>query len=78
MKLHAFADSNIYVMDETPVWLDMVSFTTADKVGAKDIPPKTSGHVKVCVSVCSTMKGDGTKLKPFILFLLGQSKRQKH
>ena len=55
MKL-AFADSNIYVMDETPIWLDMVSSTTADKVGAKDIPPKTSGHVKVCVSVCSTMK----------------------
>ena len=78
MKLHTFADSNIYVMDETPVWLDVVSSTTVDEVGAKDIPLKTSGHVNVCVSVCNTIKEDSTKLKPFILFLLVQSKRQKH
>ena len=35
MKLHAFANSNIYVMDETPVWLDTVSSTTASKDGTK-------------------------------------------
>ena len=45
MKLSAFANLNIYVMDETPVWLDMVSSTT---VGAKDVPLETSGNEKVC------------------------------
>ena len=45
MKLSAFANLNIYVMDEMPVWLDMVSSTT---VGAKDVPLETSGNEKVC------------------------------
>lgn len=68
MKLSAFANLNIYVMDETPVWLDMVSSTTVSKVGVRDVPPKTSNHEKICASVCIAMKGDSTNLKLFIAF----------
>ena len=32
-----FAPSNIYAMDETPVWEDMVATTTVEKVGAKEV-----------------------------------------
>ena len=55
-------------MDETPVWADMVTDTTVESVGKKDIPMKITGHEKVRVSVCLAAKGDGTKMKPFIVF----------
>ena len=55
-------------MDETPVWKNMVSSTTVDKTGSKDVPLKTTGHEKVRVSVCLAAKGDGMKLKPFVVF----------
>ena len=68
-KQFQFPNSSILAMDETPVWADMVSSTTVDKTGAIDVPLKTTGHEKVRVSVCLTAKGDGTKLKPFIVFV---------
>ena len=55
-------------MDETTVWGDMVSATTVNKTGAKDVPLESTGHEKVRVSVCLTAKADGKKLKPFIVF----------
>ena len=55
-------------MDETPVWDDMVSDTTDDKVGATSVNLKTTGHEKVMVTVCLSARADGTKLKPFIVF----------
>ena len=55
-------------MDETAVWSDMVSATTVNKTGAKDVPLKSTGREKVRVSVCLTAKADGKKLKPFIVF----------
>ena len=67
-KQFKFNNSSIIAMDETPVWSDMVSSTTADKSGTKDVPLKTTGHEKVRVSVCLAARGDGTKLKPFIVF----------
>ena len=30
-RLHAFAESDIIAMDETPVWSDMISNTTIEK-----------------------------------------------
>ena len=62
MKRHSFVPSNIYAMDEPPVWMDMIAPTTIAKVEEKDIPLKSSGHVKSRVTVCLTMKADGTKL----------------
>lgn len=68
-KQFDFKESSIIAMDETPVWNDMVSSTTVARTGEKDIPLKTTGHEKVRVSVCLAAKGDGTKLKPFIVFV---------
>ena len=64
-----FDPSNIIAMDETPVWADMVSSTTVNKTGQKEIMLKTTGHEKVRVSVCLAAKADGSKLKPFIVFV---------
>ena len=64
-----YNDSDIIAMDETAVWKDMLSSTTVDNVGEKSIRLKTTGHEKSKVSVCLTAKADGTKLKPFIVFL---------
>ena len=46
----------------------MVSETTVEATGAKDVPMKSTGHEKVRVSVCLAAKLDGTKLKSFIVF----------
>ena len=55
-------------MDETLFWNDMVSSTTVDKTGSKDVPLKATGHEKVRVSVWLAAKGDGSKLEPFVVF----------
>ena len=63
-----FKASQMYAMDETPVWQDMVVTTTVSKVGSQDVVLKSTGHEKARVSVCLTARADGTKLKPFIVF----------
>ena len=55
-------------MDETAVWVDMVTDTTVDKKGVRTITIKSTGHEKCCVFVCLTAKVDGSKLKTFIVF----------
>ena len=67
-KQFNFHDADIIVMDERPVWNDMVSDTTVEKTDSKEVSMKSTGDVKVCVSVCLTGKADGTSLKPFIIF----------
>ena len=67
-KQHSFALSDILAMNETPVWNDMVSNTTVESTGARDVPMKSTGHDKAHVLLCLTGKGDGTKCKPFIVF----------
>ena len=52
----------------------MVSETTVEATGAKDVPMKSTGHEKVHVSICLEAKLDGTKLKSFIVF--GAAKRK--
>ena len=52
----------------------MVSETTVEATGAKDVPVKSTGHEKVRVSVCLAAKLEGTRLKPFIVF--GAAKRE--
>ena len=61
-------------MEETAVWNDMVSETTVQATSTKDVTMKSTGHEKVCVSVCLAAKLDGTKLKPYIVF--GAVKRE--
>ena len=67
-KKHNYNPSDIIVMDETPVWCDMIPETTIDKTGKKSITLKTTGHEKERVSVCLAAKVDGTKLKPMVVF----------
>ena len=69
-----YTSQSVISMDETAVWADMVSRTTVDKVGAREICLKTTGHEKVRISGCLSAKADGTKLKPFIVF--GGAKRE--
>lgn len=71
---HHYTPQSIIAMDETAVWADMVSQSTVDKVGKREICLKTTGHEKVRISVCLTAKADGSKLKPFIVF--GGAKRE--
>ena len=66
---YKYPPSSIIAMDETSVWNDMVSNTTIDKQGANSVCLKTTGHEKCMVSVCLAAKADGTKLKPFAVFL---------
>ena len=56
-------------MDETPVWVDIFGTTKVNETGEKDVILKSTGHEKVRVSVCLATKADGTKLKPFIVFV---------
>ena len=65
---HNYALNNIYAMDETPVWCDMVSTSTVDKTGSKNVHLKSTGHEKSRVTVCLTAKASGEKMKPFIVF----------
>lgn len=65
---HNYTFENIYAMDETPVWSDMVSSSTVDKTGSKTVTLKSTGHEKSRVSVCLTAQGSGKKMKPFIVF----------
>ena len=37
-----YALTDIIAMDETAVWSDMVSVTTVNKTGAKDVPLKST------------------------------------
>jgi len=55
----------------------MASNTTVDNIGESTIQLKTTGHEKTKVSVCLAAKGDGTKLKPFIVFPVPRES-QKH
>ena len=68
-KQFGFKDNSIIAMDETSVWNDMVSSTTVEQAGAKDVPLKTIGYKKVQVLVCLTANWVGTELKPFIVFV---------
>ena len=52
-------------MDETALWQDIVSNTMVEK---SMIRLKTTGREITKVSVRSVPKGDGMKLKPFIIF----------
>ena len=58
----------IVAMNETAVWVDMLSQSTVDKVGKREICLKTTGHEKVRISICLSATADGTKLRHFIVF----------
>ena len=63
-------------MEETP-WNDMVSSTTVDKTGVRDVPLKMTGHKKVRVSVSLPAKANGHKRKYFTVFTGAKCKVKK-
>ena len=73
-RQYNFAPHNIVAIDETAVQNDMISETTVEATGAKNVLMKSTGHEKVRVSVCLAAKLDRAKLQPFIVF--GVAKRE--
>ncbi len=63
-----FAHNDIFAMDETACWFDMPSDTTVHLAGSRSVAMKTTGHEKNHYTVVLTAKGDGTKLKPLVVF----------
>ncbi|KAJ8397484.1 hypothetical protein AAFF_G00437600 [Aldrovandia affinis] len=62
------AEDDIIAMGETAVWFDMVGSTKVDARSARSVPLKTTGHEKSYLTVVLAAKGDGTKLKPYVVF----------
>ena len=62
-----YKTDNIFVMDETPVWVEPVSCTTVEAKGVKSVSIKSTGHEKVRITVILTARADGTKLPPYIV-----------
>lgn len=54
--------------DETPIFLNMPSNKTIEKIGKKTITINTQGQEKLRISCLLTISGDGTKLPPFVIF----------
>jgi hypothetical protein len=54
--------NDMLAMDETPtgIWLNMPNSVTAEAVGVKSVPVRTTGHEKAQVTLCLTAKADGT------------------
>ena len=67
MHTSTYTRENIFAMDKTPVWLEGSASTTITTKGAKEVPIKSTGHEKVRITVILTERGDGSKLKPYIV-----------
>lgn len=63
-----YKPSTIFAADETAVWFDMLSETTVETVGAKQVPIRTTGHEKMRVTVLLTARADGKKTETIYCF----------
>ena len=55
-------------MDETPLTFDMPPNRTINNTGEKTIKIRTTGNEKNRVTVVLTCAGDGSKLRPMLIF----------
>ena len=55
-------------MDETPLTFDMPPNRTINSIGEKTVKIRTMGNEKNRVTVVLACAGDGTKLKPMVIF----------
>lgn len=55
-------------MDESPIQFDMPSNRTVSKTGEKTVKIRTTGNEKNRLTVVLTCAGDGSKLKPLVIF----------
>ena len=60
-------DNMIIACDETAIWYDAISKPAVEEKGCKEVSVLSTGHVKNSLTVLLSAKGDGTKLKPYIL-----------
>ena len=55
-------------MDESPIQFDMPSDRTVSNTGEKTVKMRTAGNKKNRPTVVLTCAGDGSKLKPLVIF----------
>ena len=55
-------------IDETPIWFEMSSNTTIEKIGNKSVTIKTFGSERTRLSLLLAINANGGKLKPLIVF----------
>jgi len=58
-------------MDETSLWFDMLSNTTIAPTGSNTVQLKSTGNEKAHATLVLAARGDGTKLKPYVVFKKG-------
>uniref|UniRef100_T1IMM1 HTH CENPB-type domain-containing protein n=1 Tax=Strigamia maritima TaxID=126957 RepID=T1IMM1_STRMM len=61
-------EHEIIALDETGVWFDMPGSWTFDKEDLKSDKLKYTASEQIYFTVVLSAKGDGTKLKPFVIF----------
>lgn len=59
---------HIFNMDETPMYIDMVSDTTLEFKGIKNVDGMSTGHEKSRFTVTLTISASGKKLKAYVIF----------
>jgi len=52
---------NIYNMDETPIWFEMISKNTTSKLGEKSVMIRTFGSERIWISVILCTSANGEK-----------------
>ena len=57
----------IYAADEVGVWLNAVSKTTVDVMGAREVGVRSTGNDRLRIAVLLAARADGFKLPPFVL-----------
>ena len=55
-------------MDETPIYLESISKNTIAPIGEKSVYIRTHGGEKTRITVILTIRADGRKLPPFLVF----------
>ena len=59
---------NLFNMDETPIWFEMVSKTTVEKIGEKSVNVTTFGSERSRISLILSICANGQKLPPLVVF----------
>ena len=67
---------NIYNMDETPIWFEMISKNTISKLGEKSVMVRTFGSERTRISVILCTSANGEKIPPLLVFK-GKKRREK-
>ena len=59
---------NIYNMDETPIWFEMISKNTISKLGDKSVLVRTFGSERTSLSIILCTSANGAKIPPLLAF----------